>query len=321
MRACPDPRCHIPDVNCFLGEETPAECPVWCGSKGDEAESTLSSAGGKDTLLPWSGSALGTGDLAFLTARGEAKLIALLGAHNAGKTTLLAAWYQKLGRSGLVGNSRFSGSFSLEGWEAVGHALRWEGGAPRFPPHTSSGAGRAPGMLHLALRDENSRLCDFLFADSPGEWFERWSVDRNASDAEGARWLVDRASSLIIIADCEALAGEERGRARSDVIQLIRRVANERNERPVALVWTKADIAISQPIRDAIRDAAIRVVPGIKEFSSSVINFEMFGAKINAEEALTEILTWALQPVQRGFEVPNSISRASDPFFNIGPMS
>lgn len=321
MRACPDPRCHIPDVNCFLGEETPAECSVWCGSKSDDAEPSLNSTAGTDTLLPWSGSALGTGDLAFLTARGEAKVVALLGAHNAGKTTLLAAWYQRLGRRGLVGKGRFSGSFSLEGWEAVSHALRWEGGAPRFPPHTSSGAGRAPGMLHLAIRDENSRLSDFLFADSPGEWFERWAVDRDAGDAEGARWLVDRASSLIIIADCEALAGEERGRARSDIIQLIRRVANERNERPVALIWSKADVVISQPIRDAIRDAAARVMPDIKEFSSSIIDFNLNGVKINAEQALVEILTWALQPVSRGFAVSETGSSAADPFFNFGSMS
>lgn len=149
-----------------MGETLLEKCPNWRGATREQTVApTLTD---DDTRLPWSGAALGTAGLPFLTARGEPRLLALVGSHNAGKTTLLGSWYQLIGRSGRVDGADFAGSYTLEGWEAVAHALRWDGGAPRFPAHTSSGAGRLPGLLHLALRPKGGRLTDFLFADAPG---------------------------------------------------------------------------------------------------------------------------------------------------------
>ncbi|EUC00051.1 hypothetical protein PMI07_006331 [Rhizobium sp. CF080] len=318
MERCPYPRCHVPDVACRLGEPTPASCKHWLDAQGGKKAVAEKRGNGEQTLLPWTGTALGTDELLFLTGRGETRLVAIVGPHNAGKTTLLAAWYQGAGRSGRVGDHTFAGSFTLEGWEAVAHALRWEGSSPTFPPHTSSGAGRAPGMLHLAVRQEDDELVDFLFADSPGEWFQRWAIDSSAEDAEGARWLADRASVFLITADCEALSGSNRGNARSSLIQLIRRTAHERRGRPVALVWTKADIGISPNIRNSILEAAKLVMPEVAEFSCSVSNLDIDGDEIFAQKSMGDVLKWAVQPYPRGFTPSETRIASNDPFLNFG---
>lgn len=318
MRPCPDKRCHVPDVQCYLGEDTPGECAVWCRGAEGAAPPDAERAAGSATLPPWSGSALGTRDLSFLTGRGDAKLVAVLGGHNAGKTTLLAAWYQQIGRTGAAAGRRFAGSVTLEGWEAVAHALRWEAGAPQFPPHTSSGARRAPGMLHLALRDGNGRLEDFLFADSPGEWFDRWAVDRDARDAEGARWLAERATSFIVVADGEALSGPTRGLARNALVQLINRVADERRDRPVALVWTKADVAVPEKLREGLRQVAYRELPGVAEFSASVFGFERDDVSVEAAQSLRSVFDWSLGTQRRGFTLDRADGHVHDAFFDYG---
>ncbi len=317
MRKCPYKGCNAPETNCHRGEASLSECTFW--KKGASPEDDSGAVPHADGVrLPWSGAALGTMDLAFLTGRSEPKLVGLVGPHNAGKTTLLGLFYQQVGRSGRAGGSRFAGSYSLDGWEAIAHALRWEGNVPRFPPHTSSGAGRRPGLLHFALRDALGRLSDVLFADSPGEWFQRWAVDPAAPDAEGARWLIERASSLLVAADCEALSGPGRGQARSDMIALLRRVATERGDRPVALVWTKADKAVPVAIRTAVTQAAALVMPDLVTFETSVVEFDSGGVTIKPAASLTAILEWMTARLKPGFEVARTSHVGTDPFFAIG---
>ena len=309
MRPCPDKRCRN-------GEATPAECPIWQKNFSQAGNAAGTIDDGSLTLLPWSGSAMGMNDLAFLTSRGEPRVVGLVGAHNAGKTTMLAAWYQQMGREGKVAAGQFAGSFSLEGWEAVAHALRWEGGQPHFPAHTSSGAGRAPGLLHLALREASGSLKDHLFADAPGEWFERWAVDNAANDAEGARWLFQHAHLIAVVADCEALSGPQRGSTRSALVQLCRRVAAERRGRPVSLIWSKADIAPPCSIKKAVRDAARLVMPDIVEFHISITDFVVDDIPHEAGSSLRAVLDWTLQPMGRGFEMPPVEIGTQDTFFH-----
>lgn len=317
MGHCGEPRCRAPLIACYHGESAPEVCSHWRRGRGSKA-ALESAVDPKRNLLPWSGSALGTADLGFLTARADPKLVALLGPHNAGKTTLLGAWYLLFGRSGSVGERRFAGSYSLEGWEAVAHALRWEGSSPAFPPHTSSRSGRAPGLLHLALRDAAGRLQDILFADAPGEWFQRWAVESDAVDAVGARWLADRASVLGVVADCQALSGKERGNARQDMIQLLRRAADVRRGRSVALIWTKADVEVPSGIRDAVRQAALNVMPDIAEFWVSIVGPSAGGETTDAASSLENLLAWATSPLPKGIQGIDEPVAATEPFFAMG---
>lgn len=301
-----------------MGEDALEDCAIWNkgGGKTAQADAQATEPGG--TRLPWSGAALGTAGLAFFAGRADAKLVAVIGPHNAGKTTMLGLFYQEVGRSGRIGDALFAGSYSLEGWEAIAHALRWSGNTPSFPPHTSSGAGRVPGLLHLAMRSQDGGLADVLFADSPGEWFQRWTIDPTASDAEGARWVVERAATLLVVADCEALAGKDRGAARNDIIQLLRRIATTRREQPVALVWTKADVDVPPLIRSAVTEAARLVMPDIVEFETSVVAVERDGVTISPLGSVKEVLAWVVRPVARGFSVPRPSTQSRDPFFRVG---
>ena len=291
MTDCPRPTCFVPDTGCDLGHRNLADCPVW---KGKELPAQAAEKSPEEGLLPWSGSALGLSDLGFIGGRSRPFVVGIAGAQNAGKTTLLGAWYLLAGRGATVGRAhQFSGSYSLAGWEAVANSLRWAPGqSPTFPPHTTSRGGRAPGLLHLAFRErDESRLKDFLFTDAPGEWFQKWAVNSDADDAIGARWIADRADVILLVADREALAGENMGTARNSIQLLARRTAAERRDRPVALVWAKSDVAIESEIEIAVRRAVKDVMPDAKEFAVSIVASEEGG---NTGVGLVELLDWTL---------------------------
>jgi hypothetical protein len=240
--------CFVPDTGCDLGHSDLSQCPAWCSpaeATSTEREKT------EEVLLPWSGSALGLADLGFVSGRARPFIVGVAGSQNAGKTTLLGAWYLLLGRGAVqVADREFAGSYSLAGWEAVSGAMRWEPGQPPgFPPHTTSRNGRAPGLLHLSFWTANeARSTDYLFTDAPGEWFQKWAINSESAEGMGARWIADRADIFLIVADREALSGENMGSARNSLRLLARRLAGDRHGQPVALVWTKSDVAVSPEI-------------------------------------------------------------------------
>ena len=271
MRKCTQETCCWPDTSCSLGYLDLSTCPGLSGLSTEERDGKATTEG---ATLPWSGSALGLGDLGFVAGRRKPFLVAIVGPQNAGKTTLLGAWYLLLGRGLTPGEAlRFSGSRSLTGWEVVASSLRWEPGSvpPGFPPHTTSTRARIPGLLHLAFREQRGQHREYLVTDAPGEWFQKWALRTDARESEGARWAAEHADAFILIADRDALAGPERGAARTGIQLLARRLAAEARGRPVAFVWTKCDVPISEEIEDAVRMAVVRVLPTAREFSVSVM--------------------------------------------------
>src|SRR5947209_18824897 len=95
MRQCSVETCFVPDTGCALGHMNLAECSQWSGKPavGDARTESIDEA-----LLPWSGSALGLVDLSFVSGRARPFVVGIAGSQNAGKTTLLGAWYLLLGR-------------------------------------------------------------------------------------------------------------------------------------------------------------------------------------------------------------------------------
>lgn len=260
-RRCALNGCFAPELSCSNGEAMLEECSHWkCGgepiSTGDELDPDTAVSG--DFRFPWSGNAMGAGDLNFLAGAATTRLLTLAGAADAGKTSLLAAFYLLIARGLSPEGVTFSGSLTLEGWENIASSLRWSSqNGPSFPPHTSSGAGRRPGLLHLSLRMQTN-VCELLAADAPGEWFSDWAANKEAAQAEGARWLADCSDVYLVIADSYALSGPSRGPARKGLVDLLRRVGAAVDGRPVALVWTKCDVAVPTDIETAIREAANR---------------------------------------------------------------
>ena len=313
MSECPNQTCFVPDTGCALGHMDRSKCPVWTTRASTTADAATP---GDEVLLPWPGTALGLADVGFVVGRAKPLVVGIFGAENAGKTTLLAAWYLLLGR-GLISNEgrKFAGSYSLAGWEAVANALRWgPGHAPTFPPHTTSRGGRAPGLLHLAFR-HGERLKEYLFADAPGEWFGKWAVNRDAKEAVGAAWLAEHADVFLLMADREALAGSHMGSARSGLQLLATRVAAELKGRPVALVWSKSDVPISSEIEDGIRVVAKNQLAGLTEFSVSVIAAE---EQADTGSGLIETLNWVLSARRPTILLPEPASNNTDPLFLFG---
>ena len=212
---CPRETCFWPDATCNQGHIDPSTCPVLTAditARQDDRPPPEAVA------MPWSGGVLGLADLGFVAGRKKPTVLAIMGPENAGKTTLLGAWYLLLGRGAIPDDLRFSGSCSLAGWEAVASSLRWEPRSipPSFPPHTSSRSTRVPGLLHLAFKRGVDHRRDYVMTDAPGEWFRNWAVNRDAPDAEGARWAAEHADVPSSWSQTAKLwLGAQRGAART----------------------------------------------------------------------------------------------------------
>lgn len=266
--------------------------------------------------MPWTGNALGLTNLPFITTRGNPRIVAIAGAAGTGKTTILSAFYLLLARGELAMSAdRFAGSYTLGGWENIAHTLRWANdGGPRFPPHTPSGAGRAPGLLHLAFRNEATNIQDVLFADAPGEWFRSWAIQRDAPEAEGARWLATNADVFLLVADCEALSGPELGTARQQFQAVAQRLATEARGRPTALVWTKADKNVRSEVATTVTNTVQRHFGDIPSFRVSVYPT----AEIAGDVSFAPLFAWALESQPRAIPPVIEAPATSDPFVAYG---
>jgi hypothetical protein len=297
---CPNPVCDAPMSTCNLGSSRLADCPHWQHVAGAAPETQDEVA---EPVLPWIGDPLGELDLEIVTARSAPYLIGLVGAHDAGKTTLLTSLYILLWQGRFLARHSFAGSYTLRGWEGLAHALSWSPGQPpRFPAHTSRASGRTPGLLHLALRQDGRTLRDVLLTDAPGEWFESWAVDRSAPGADGARWTFRHAGAFVLVIDSEALAGPRRGLARGQIIGLMRRMGDEIAGRRVAVVWAKSDCSVPDGIRDVIRQTICAAFPDHREFRVSV-----YPDAASSEEpgnGFLEVFDWLLEPARRRIAEP-----------------
>lgn len=314
MDGCSEGTCYAPDTACALGNLNHRTCPRWKG--GNEAPSTTS-GDDEQVLVPWTGEALGLADLSFITGREKPLIVAIAGPESAGKTTVLASWYLLMGRGRLLGgDNKFNGSYSLAGWEAIAASLRWDPGQPpSFPAHTSSRDARAPGLLHVAVRVGPERTRDLLFADAPGAWFQKWAVNAEAAEAEGARWLARHADVFLITADREALAGPKLGQARNNFQLLSKRIAAERRERPVALLWTKGDVAVDPKMEEVIRLAVLNEMPDAAQFTTSVFSAN---GESDAAAGFISLFQWLLDARRGGAGCAREVGTAIDPLFLIG---
>lgn len=270
---CSQPDCIAATTGeCHLGLEL-EKCDHWgkslVATAAKEKRGKQEDTGGMQ--LVWSGLPLGLEDLTIIAARNKPRVVGVFGPHNAGKTTLLGMIYSHLWHGGRFGAAQFAGSYSFEGWENIAQNMRWSDDAhPHFPPHTELTEARVPGLLHLALRQTSGKLDDWLLTDAPGEWFKRWSLNENAPDAEGARWMAANSNIFLLLLDCDWLSGAERGAARTAYQNLINRLGSVRKKRPVAVVWSKTDKLDDEAKIAALQEYAAKVLSPFQEFRVSV---------------------------------------------------
>lgn len=319
MIKCSNPDCYAPDVGCSLGTPDISKCEHWNCEINEDEDKASNFVLATDIHLPWTGAAFGLTDVGFLSGCFKPKIVGILGAENAGKTSLLASWYLMISR-GLSLNiqSQFAGSYSLAGWEAVSANLRWEPGhIPCFPAHTPSGIKRAPGLLHMAFKNKNEGIVeDYLFADAPGEWFSKWAANSEAPDAEGARWLSTNADMFLLVADRQALSGDAKGRARSELNRLIQRLGGILKNRPIALVWSKSDMPKDEIIENSIRTSTFSVMPQTTEFEIQILGDE--NATSSPEKNILNLLDWVLDQKKQKGKLPAFEYKGNDPLFMFG---
>lgn len=248
---CPIKHCHPEDGECQQGNRPFENCPNLLRGEGaveaGTAEPSVVELDGR--RVSWTGSTLGLTDLEPLVARSRLLLFGLAGMENAGKTTFLALLYSLLRRGQVIPGYLFAGSYTLAGWELIAGFLTFEDGFNQisFPPHTSRNAGRVPGLLHLALKDEAGQLVDLVFTDAPGEWFNEWRSNEQATAAAGAEWIYEHGDGFLLFADCEELAGPKRGESRTNIQMVADRLVAKLGKRPLGLIWAKCDVENTRP--------------------------------------------------------------------------
>lgn len=261
-----------------------------------EADQSLSEEKVKDDFyvrVPWTGNTFGLQDLNFLTSTSPVILIGVAGVASAGKTTFLATLYCLLRHGHKIGSYQFAGSLTLTGWENIAWYLSWNTRNDiQFPPHTSSNAGRIPGLLHISLRNESGDKKDLIFTDAPGEWFGHWIVNKNDSNAAGAQWVHQYADAFLLFADCEMLSGTQLGKARQQAKQVADRLKHNLNHRPLCLVWSKSDIKLDEEVKKQISDHIQNSpIPNYQEFETSARNDISTDLQLNILESIDWILT------------------------------
>lgn len=307
-RQCTQDGCDAPLASCNAGFSPMRACPHWVRARGDHSDQKDSDAADAH-LVPWPWGGLGRRDIDAIASRSAPHLIGVVGLPNEGKTTLLSMAYLHLSMGGSLSPDRFAGSLSLGGWEQLAQPLRWEPSSPpRFPPRTPRAAGRFPSMLHLGLRGPADTLRDVLLTDAPGEWFARWSTDRNAAAAEGARWIVSAADAFVLVLDSEALSGPDRHDARTQHAAMIRRLGAEAAGRPVVAAWAKAEREIPASIRSGLETLLAGMFP--ERFVESVSVYEQ-----EMRTRYLPLLTRAFSaPRQRAGVPAEPVTAADDPF-------
>jgi hypothetical protein len=297
--SCNYPNCYPEDRECQAGNKPFEKCPHL--RRGDDADENRSATPSNEELngrrVSWTSSVLGQADLEPLAGRSRVLLLGLVGLENAGKTTFLALLYSLLRAGQAIPGYRFAGSYTLAGWELIAGYLTFDGSQNqvRFPPHTSRNAGRVPGMLHLALRDEAGRLRDVVFTDAPGGWFDEWRSHEQAVGAVGAEWIYAQGDGFLLFADSAELTSENRNTTRSAIEMVADRLVAKLGTRPLGLVWAKSDVENTRPV---VREK-LRAYLAAKQ----ALHYEEFAVSVQLSEGnhwhqqVLETVAWLLKTI------------------------
>jgi hypothetical protein len=210
------------------------------------------------------GSALTDEDALEITSRTPTTVVVFAGPAGSGKTTLIAALYERFGR-GPVGGQHFAGSRTLPGLEQRSFGGRVRSGR-RFAemPHTSLDA--IP-WLHLRLRpsDNSAPAHDVLFGDFFGEHFDRMIAHTMTADTSE---FMLRADHVCITLDGALLARAQtrqaqRRRALDLVNALLDQGQAERSQLSLVVTkWDRVHLA-GDDVRDAVDQITDEVVRAV----------------------------------------------------------
>lgn len=232
---CSNLDCVAP-ISCHEGKANISDCEFWTAQTSTKT-TNLPTPKSNSKKLPWTGEPFTIEELPQIAVRNIPLVIGLVGRSNAGKTTYLAMLFTLLLRGGGLSKFHFGGSKTILGWDKLYHKLKVQRKSVSFPDPTPAQYLR---LLHLALRDESGKLKDILISDASGEVFSFWSKKRDDVNAENARWIYSNANGFLLFIDCVDLI-ERKNLAKSEVIDLAQMLKHDLKNRPIIVVWSKAD--------------------------------------------------------------------------------
>lgn len=244
---CDQPDCPFgSDGTCLEGIEDVTACPHF-DSEGetddidDDDESEESEPPRLIEDLP-TGENLTLASCNIVTYSTRARVVAIAGHADSGKTTLLAAIYEKFQNGTFAGYS-FAGSHTLPGFERRCFLSRLKSGNQHPDTERSKGVfGQT--LLHLRVRSMNGhqQLRDLLFTDLAGEDFRQAT---NSTEFCKRLEIVRRADHFVLLIDGDRLSGStDRQIAIADARMLLRRFLDAGmlgSQSHVYLVFTKHD--------------------------------------------------------------------------------
>jgi len=310
-KKCPYPNCHAPILDCQGGDEHFSDCDTWKEAQGEEVKK-VSAIDDKNYSLSWTGNSFGKIDLSFITNRSTPIVVGVIGPEHAGKTTLLTIIYLLLSSGEKIGDWNFAGSYTIAGWENLAYYPRWKpGNMYGFPPRTSRSSGRTQGFLHLALR-KNDITRDIIFIDAPGEIFSKWAVDLQNEGAKDAVWIHEKSDGFLMFIDSDAFTGSKRGIARHTFNEIASRLKDDLGDRPLAIVWSKAD---KKPeIRKETKDKIDKIT---KKYFDSFEEFDVSRdpAFPEMQKNITKMIAWLVDRCNARTPKPIHIEPQSEDYF------
>lgn len=236
--------CHVAETGrCVDGFDLQA-CPHY-GSAPEEpsvsdARDELDSTKSANIVLP-SADSLGLAGASSVLRRSDARVIAIIGPRDAGKTSLIASLYD-LFQAGPVSEMRYAGSQTLHAFELACHNAR--ASSRRTEPDTFRTPLGGVRFFHLDLAGGPAgKGMSIVLGDRAGEEYQEVADDVSvaATFAE-----VCRAEALTLLIDGQRLVdAAARHNLRSDIIMLLRGLvaggAVQSGQR-LALVLTKIDV-------------------------------------------------------------------------------
>lgn len=211
---------------------------------------------------------------AAILRRDAGRVVAIIGPHDAGKTSLIAGFYD-LFQDGPISDFQFSGSQTLHAFEMSCHDTRDASG--RTLPHINRTPLGDAEFLHLSV-DHSVTGARFalLIGDRAGEDYRSAAND---VQAVGEFFEVKRADTLTFLVDaCRLLDPVTRHQARIEVLRTAQAMVDGGATSPrqrVAVVLTKVD-----EVRGSVDEARVMI-----DFSSVIGQLRTnFGSKFAAIE-------------------------------------
>lgn len=302
---CSNPDCKIAETGkCVEGLD-----PSACGNYGkplrilDIAQVADEGAAPEMVSLPHA-NRLAPCEARDLLPQARARVIAIVGPHDSGKTSLIASLYDQL-QDGPIVPFAFRGSQTLHAFEQACHDAR--AASQRGTPHSERTKRGEVRFFHLGLlHQESGEALNLLLGDRAGEEYREAGDDTTVA----AEFIeVGRADVVTLLVDGKSLAHDgHRHNAREEML-LILQALKDAEIVPIgarlAIVLTKIDAVRASPNAKRVEaDLATVVARFNANFVNGFAKFEVFRVAASPTEpgvergtGVSELLRFWLEDV------------------------